>query len=295
MRKKRKGLLTTLAARVTATASVALVLVSLAFAAMFGIGANRLLEQVGEEAGFVVIMTPEATVTQINKVKQAVGKSRSTAGYTYASPEQIEQRWNDMTGADSADRALLASLDVSPFQPELDVQVKSSWLEPDSLNQIMENIRGLEGVESVGPRSAVSTDISRTTGRVMIVLLSVAGVLLIISFMLINNTVRLSVYSRRFIINTMSLVGATDGYVRRPFVLSAMFIGLVGGLIADAIAAGVMLYLPTFDAELGSLITWPEMAIVLTALPVAGMAVCSVAAAFATNKYLGRSYDSLYE
>ncbi len=295
MRKKRKGLLTTLAARVTATASVSLVLMSLAMAAMFGIGARRLLEKVGEEAGYVVILTPEATVTQINKVKQFLGNSRSTAGYTYASTEQIEQRWNEMTGADSAERAMLASLEVSPFQPELDVQVKSGWMTPDSLEGVMTRVRAMEGVESVTPRSSVAAGVGQTTGRVMLVLLGVAAVLLVISFMLINNTVRLSVYSRRFIINTMSLVGATDGYVRRPFVISAMFIGLVGGVIADVFATGLMLYLPSFDAGLGSLITWGEMAIVLAGLPVIGMAVCSMAALFATNKYLGRSYDSLYE
>lgn len=295
MKKKKKGLLTTLAARVTATVSVSLVLLLLAVAATFGIGAHHLIERVSSEVGYVVIMSPDATVSQINSIKQSVGHRTATASYTYSSPRQIEERWNAMTGADSAERAMLASLETSPFQPEFDVRVKPGWMTAQSLKSEMNVISALEGVETVDARSSVTEDVSHTSSRIIVVLLVAATVLLIISFMLINNTVRLSVYSRRFIINTMSLVGATDGYIRRPFILSAMSIGLIAGAIADLITAGILLYLPSLDADIATLITWPEMSLVLIGLPLIGMAVCSFAAYLATNKYLGRSYDSLFE
>lgn len=295
MKRKKKRLLTTLASRVTATASVALVLILLAVTAMVGLGTHNLVASLRNEVGFVVVMSDDATVSRINAVKQQIARAEFTSAYTYVSSEQIEARWNEMTGADSTERAMLASLDVSPFQPEIDVQVKPGWAVADSIENIVKRLKGVEGVERVEPAMAMVDSIDRSGRRIMLILLAVSAVMLVISFMLINNTVRLSVYSRRFIINTMSLVGATDGYIRRPFVLSAMAIGFIGGLIADVFTVGIVFYIPMLDSILASMLPWTQLWVVLVALPVVGTAVCALAALLATNKYLGRSYDSLFE
>jgi cell division transport system permease protein len=111
---------------------------------------------------------------------------------------------------------------------------------------------------------------------------------------LINNTVSLAIYSRRFIIHTMKLVGATPGFIRRPFVRTGLFNGLISGIIASALLAGVQVYAVNLDADVANTLTWTDAAIVYVAITLIGMAVCTLASIWSTNRYLRRNYDSLY-
>lgn len=288
-------ILSTLASRLTATVSVTMVLLLLALTGSIGIATRELVKEVKEELGFVILMNGEATEGDVNSIKQKIGQMPCMSSYTYSSPAEIEERWISMTGADSTERAMLTSMENSPFLPEFDVHVKSDYLEPDSLAKIIPGIEKLPGVESVTAHTAMIDDIGTATSRVMIVLLIVAAVLLLISFVLINNTVRLSVYAKRFIINTMSLVGATDSFIRRPFLVSASFTGLISGLTADLIYVLLLLYLPYADPEIARLLEWSDTWPILAGLPVTGVVICAFAAYWATNRYLRRSYNDLFK
>ncbi|MCH5346960.1 MAG: hypothetical protein J1E63_07610 [Muribaculaceae bacterium] len=295
MEAKKAKTLSTLASRLTAIVSVTLVLLLLGLTGGIGLATRELMETVREELGFVVVMRADATTSNLNTVKQTIGRAPYTSSYSFSSPQEVHERYLNMIGADSAERAMLETLEITPFLPEFDVHVKSAYLHNDSLETIIASVQRLPGVENVTARREIINDIGQATQRVMITLLTVAAALLLISFVLINNTVRLSVYARRFIINTMSLVGATDSYIRRPFLLSAAKIGLIAGGIADVFYIIIKLTLPGLDAEMATLMTWTDTALLVLALPIIGIIVCTLAAWIATNRYLRRNYNQLYD
>jgi len=136
--------------------------------------------------------------------------------------------------------------------------------------------------------------INDNLSKVMTVLLILTAVLLFISFTLIRNTIRLSVYSKRFLINTMKLVGATSGFIRRPFVVNNIFTGIIAGIIADIIIFMMLTYFSSEYAELRPVISNTDIIIIFTAVILLGVIITSIATAFAVNRYVKMKSDQLY-
>ena len=119
--------------------------------------------------------------------------------------------------------------------------------------------------------------------------------MLVISFVLINNTVHLTIYSRRFSIHTMQLVGATDGFIRRPIVMNNMLCGLVSGALAAGILALSLWAARSGNVfDIASFISWPELSFVAGGLLLLGMLLCALAAMIASSRYLKKDYDELF-
>jgi len=136
--------------------------------------------------------------------------------------------------------------------------------------------------------------INNNLSKVMTVLLILAAVLLFISFTLIRNTIRLSVYAKRFLINTMKLVGATDAFIRKPFLVNNIFTGIIAGIIADGIILAMITYFNREYVELQSVITMMDMVIIFTIVILLGILITTVATAFAVNRYVKMRSDQLY-
>ena len=143
-------------------------------------------------------------------------------------------------------------------------------------------------------QATVVDSVNSFLNRLSVVLLAIAAALLVISFVLINNTVSLAVYSRRFIIHTMKLVGATGAFIRRPFLLAGAGTGAIAGVAAAAILAGIRAYGATFDPIVDVLLPWWTMAWLLAAVILAGVVICVLASIFATNRYLRADYDEMF-
>jgi cell division transport system permease protein len=137
-------------------------------------------------------------------------------------------------------------------------------------------------------------NVNRNISTLMLVLIVAACALTPISFVLINNTVRLTIYSHRFTIHTMKLVGASRGFIRRPFMLSNLLQGTLAAVVASALLAGMASYVFTLDPALQAYVGWEQLAAVFAALLIAGILICLMAAWFATQRYLTRSYDELF-
>lgn len=152
-------------------------------------------------------------------------------------------------------------------------------------------------VEAVAAPDAEMVDTMNTNiEKAAYVLGGIALVLLVISFVLINNTVHLTIYSRRFTIHTMQLVGATNGFIRRPIVGNNLLSGVLAGLLASAVIAAAMLGAPRMGyGHLGTLVPWWQFGAIAAALVIVGALICSVAAIAATNRYLRKDYDELFK
>ncbi len=290
MEKQRHNIISTFSAQITATISVALVLLVLGIISMLGIAAHTITTDIKENMGFNIILADSIPESQVNILKQRIGNAPYAASLTYFSPEDAMAKWQEDTGED-----LMQVLGVNPFSGELEVKVKADYANSDSINQVITSLKGLKGINKINVHTDMVDAINENIRSIALMLTIVAAALLFISFALINNTVRLTVYSRRFIIHTMKLVGACAGFIRRPFINSNLISGLIAGALAAAILGGSLAYLHNADSLIAAAVPWRLVVPVLIGLPVLGIIICALAALFATNKYLRLSYDDMFK
>lgn len=288
--KNHQSRIPTFSAQFTATVSVALVLLLLGIVAMLGIAARSVTTSIKENMGFDITMKADIPETDINKWKQSWTSSPYVASVKYYSAQDALQKWQDETGED-----LVELLGVNPFCPEFEIRVKSQYASTDSIDRIIAPLKGHPQVDEITVHTEMVDAINDNIRSIALVLGIIAAALLLISFVLINNTVRLTVYARRFTIHTMKLVGATAGFIRRPFIARNAINGVVAALIAIALLAGILYYCTTLDASVAMAVTWGDAAIVFAGLIVAGILICSLAALLATNKYIRLDYDSMFK
>ena len=289
MEKRPNKGISTFSAQITATISVALVLLLIGIIAMLGIAAHSITRNIKENIGFDIVLTDTATDAEVNQLKSKWTASPYTASVRYYSKEDALMNWEEETGEN-----LMDVLGINPFSGELEVKVKADYASSDSINKIITPLKSLPYVHEVNVHTELVDSINRNINSVSLILIIITCALLFISFALINNTVRLTVYSRRFIIHTMKLVGAPGSFIRRPFINANVVSGIVSALIASAILAGTLYYLQGIDSGIASAITWPQAACVFAGILIIGIIICAVAALFATNKYLRLDYDDMF-
>lgn len=291
MSKKHKSAISTFSAQITSTISVALVLLILGIVAFMGLVTRNVTSDIKENIGFVVMLNEDISTSQLNTLKQKWSKEPYVASQLFVSAEEALQQETERMGEDILE--MMAG--VNPYQPEFEIKVKSRYASRDSIESIKTSLLNVDGIKDVVVDSSRIDDINSNTNNVILVLSIIAAALILISFVLINNTVRLTVYSKRFIIHTMKLVGATNGFIRRPFIINNIMHGIIAAIIANLILAAALLYLPALDPTTGELISWIDAYWIFGALVIIGIIICSTATLFATNKYLRISYDDMFK
>ena len=211
----------------------------------------------------------------------------------YISKERGTREMNEALQDDMVD-----FVGESPIPAEFEVYLKADYACPDSLARYEKEMRKLPGVIDVNYPRDVMESLDRTIPAVGLVLLVVAALLALVSFSLINNTVRMSVYARRYSIQTMKLVGASWGFIRRPFIWQAFRIGLVAALVAGALLGGALYYLQ-FEAGLGDiylnqLVTPWVWAATLGTVVVCGICLTMCCAYVSVNRYLHMNNRMIY-
>ncbi len=289
MSRKRNNVIPHLSTRVTATVSVALVLLLAGMAAFVGVAARSLTDAVRETNGFILILDDEVTASQTDRLRTRLESMPQVAKVTFRSAETVLERWQQIVDED-----IEAFAGINPFAPEFEVNVKAGYACADSLRIITAPLESLPEVDEIRVQTDTAREVETTLGSVEMILIIIAGVLLIISFALISNTVRLTVYSRRFAIHTMKLVGATPGFIRKPFLTSNIVNGALAGLMADILLIALLFYFRTIDPRLEELVNPVATAIIFIATIVTGVIICLIAAAYSTNKYLRKTYDEMF-
>lgn len=292
MAKRRHHIIPLFSTRATATVSVALVLFVLGLASLIGIATHRVTDSIKEKMGFVILFNEEVTASDIASVKDLVKGNPGVASSVYTSPETVLDRWQKMLG-EGEDIMRLGG--VNPFVGELEVRVKPAYASTDSINLIVAPLMLMPQVSEVKVHAELVDSINGTLRSVTFGLLVVAIALLVVSFVLIFNTVRLAVYAKRFSIYTMKLVGATAGFIRRPFLTSNLLNGFVAGLIASVGLIAVVYYSHMMELSVAEVLSWQAIIPVLAGVILTGMLICLIAALFAANRYLRLSYDEMFK
>ncbi|MBR2097223.1 MAG: permease-like cell division protein FtsX [Prevotella sp.] len=275
---------------VTLCISTAMVLVLLGLV-VFSVQTSRNLSQwVKENLTVTVVLNDEVSVGDAKQFQQDLIHRPFSKEVHYVSREQALKEQTEAMGSDPSE-----FLGMNPFPATLELQLHSDYANADSLVWISEELRKSSKVTDVAYQVDLMDSVNRNLAKVNILLLVLAVLLTFISFSLINNTVRLSVYSRRFLIHTMKLVGASWGFIRRPFMKQGMLVGILAALIAIAVLGGGIYALYYYEPNILMIITWRELVITALAVLVFGLVITLTCSYISVNRFLRMPPGELYK
>ncbi|MCH5228560.1 MAG: hypothetical protein J1F12_01015 [Muribaculaceae bacterium] len=278
------------AAHLTTTVSVSLVLLLVGIITFITLSSQKESRNIRQRLEVNLVMNDSVSDNYAAGVAQRLSAAPYAIEPGYIGKAQALKDWQEETGED-----LETLFGVNPLSPEVYFRVKAEYSSSDSLKAISKSLQAIPGVaDVVMPDSEMVEAMNSNIQSLAIILGIVALVMIVISFVLINNTVHLSIYARRFTIHTMQLVGATNGFIRRPFILNNLLAGLMAALIASAILAISFAAAPHMGwNDVSHYISWWLYACVAGGMVIAGPLICCVAAAIATSRYLKKDYDEL--
>ncbi len=274
---------------ISTVVSITLVLFVLGLLGMIIMHAQKLSDHVKENIGFSVFLTENARtadITHLQKTFDAMPAVRSTE---YVTREQAAKDLTQDLGED-----FVEFLGYNPLSPSILVTLNARYANPDSLVIFEEKVLSYPIVQEVDYQRTLVHQVNENVRRISVALLIFSTLLLIIAFALINNTIRLSVFSKRFLIKSMQLVGATQGFIRRPFVIKGIVQGLIGATLAIALLVATLY---AGQQQIPELVDFqdPQMLMSLFALVIMlGIIISWISTYFAVKKYLRIKTDFLY-
>lgn len=274
----------------TSTISTTFVLILLGLTLLCMLFAHRVSENVRQSFTVTTILSDEATDSTAQALQKELKCNAWVKDITFVSAEDVLKEQTEAMGADPTE-----FLDgKNPYLPMLELHLRADCACSDSLLWISKALKAHPEIVDVVYQKDIVEQLNAKLHKFSYIFLAISLALALITIVLINNTVRLSVYSRRFLIHTMRLVGAGWGFIRRPFMRRSLCIGLVAGLLADGVLGGIMAYFYRFDAETAALLT--EQDLLLTGVSVlgCGLLLTLVCTYFSVSHFLSMRESELY-
>ena len=270
--------------------STSMVLVLLGLV-VFSVQTSRNLSHwVKENLTVTIVLNDEVSVGDAKRFQQDLVRRPFSKDVLYISREQALKEQTDAMGSDPSE-----FLGMNPFPATLELQLHSDYANADSLAWISDELRKNAEVTDVAYQVDLMDSVNRNLAKLNILLLVLAVLLTFISFSLINNTVRLSVYSRRFLIHTMKLVGASWGFIRRPFMRQGALVGVIAAMIAIIVLGGGIYALYYYEPNILAIITWRELVITALAVLVFGLVITLTCSYISVNRFLRMPAGELYK
>lgn len=275
---------------VTLCISTSMVLVLLGLVVFSVLTSRNLSQWVKENLTVTVVLNDEVSVADAKQFAQDLSHRLFSKNIDYISREQALKEQTEAMGSDPSE-----FLGMNPFPATLELQLNSDYANADSLAWISDELRKNPKVTDVAYQVDLMDSVNRNLAKLNILLLVLAVLLTFISFSLINNTVRLSVYSRRFLIHTMKLVGASWGFIRRPFMKQGLLVGIIAALMAIAVLGGAIYALYYYEPGILTIITWRELVITALAVLVFGLVITLTCSYISVNRFLRMPAGELYK
>lgn len=274
---------------ITSSISTTLVLLLLGLVVFFVLGAHNLSIYVRENINFSVLISDDMKEADILKLQKKLDKEPFVKQTEYISKKQALKEQSEAMGTDPEE-----FLGYNPFTASIEIKLHSDYANSDSIAKIEKMIKKNTNIQDVLYQRELIDLVNDNIRNISIVLLALAVVLALISFALINNTIRLAIYSKRFLIHTMKLVGASWGFIRRPFLRRNIWSGVLAGIMADAILMGTAYWLVSYEPELIRVITPEVMLLVSGSVLIFGVVITFLCAYLSINKYLRMKASTLY-
>ncbi|MEY4595395.1 MAG: Cell division protein FtsX [Bacteroidota bacterium] len=270
--------------------SVSLVLFILGLLGILVIDARKLSDYVKEHVQLTVFLQDGASEPEVAALQELIEGAAFTKSVRYVSKEAALDSLRKDLGDDA-----LGMLESNPLPASLDINVKAEYAGADSLKKIKEALSVNEQlVSEVSYKESEVEQISRNSRSLALALLIFSGLLLLIAVALINNTMRLSLYSSRFMIKSMQLVGATRGFIRGPFLKRSFLHGMLSGLIACGLLMIMLLLISNRFPEIGQLSDLRSVVLLFCGIVGLGVLISAISTYFAVNKYLSSRSGELY-
>ena len=274
---------------ITSSISTTLVLLLLGLVVFFVLAANNLSVYVRENINFSVLISDDMKETDILKLQKRLNNEPFVKETEYISKKQALKEQTEAMGTDPQE-----FLGYNPFTASIEIKLHSDYANSDSIAKIEKLIKRNTNIQDVLYQKDLIDAVNENIRNISLVLLALAVMLTFISFALINNTIRLAIYSKRFLIHTMKLVGASWGFIRRPFLKRNIWSGVLAAFIADTILMGAAYWLVSYEPELIRVITPEVMLLVSGAVLVFGVVITFLCAYLSINKYLRMKASTLY-
>ena len=276
---------------ITLCISIALVLILLGIVVFFGFTGRNLSNSVKENFVVTMMFEHDMTTPEAQGVCQTLTKRPYIKQIQYVSKEQALAEATKEMGIDPTE----FTDGENPYQSSIELIMRSAYANNDSLAWISKELKKMPKVTEVNYQKGLIEVVNRNLAKIGFGLLFLAVLLTLVSFSLINNTVRLGIYARRFSIHTMKLVGASWGFIRRPFVMRAVVIGFLGAVIANLVLAGCFYALYSYDPEIMSIATWDVLAITAGVVFLFGIIITALCANISVSTFLKMKAGELYK
>lgn len=274
---------------ITSSISTMLVLLLLGMVVFFVLSANNLSTYVRENIGLTVLVSDDMKQPEALKFQRELNEKAYVKESQYISKEQALKEQTEAMGTDPAE-----FLGYNPFTASIEIKLNAVYANSDSIAWIEKEILENKKVMEVSYPQDLLDSVNRNLQKVSLFLLGLAALLTLISFALINNTIRLAIYAKRFLIHTMKLVGASWSFIRKPFLIRNLRIGVLAAVMADAVLMTMAYMLVKYEPQLVEIITAQTMLVVMLSVLAFGVLITWMCAYISINKYLRMKASTLY-
>ncbi len=271
--------------------SIALVLFLLGVFALLMMHAQKLSNHIRENIGFEIIMNSNVKESNILKLQKELDAMPAVKSTEYITKDEAMRRLSEDLGEDFMQ---WLGNEENPLLPSIDVRFNAAWANNDSIMVIQNQLRKNPDIKEIYYQKSLVGVINQNVRRIGMALIAASLILLIIAITLIRNTIRLSIYSKRFLVRSMQLVGATPAYIRRPFIRSGITQGFFGALLADLLLALLLYGLNQRLPELALVQDYKIVVGILVGIICLGILLGGLSTRLALSKYLHADIDRLY-
>ena len=274
---------------VTACISTLLVLLLLGFVVLVVLSAKSLSTHVRENLELSLLLNDNVTEKEVERIVNYVNAQEYTKETHYISKEAILADQTASMGLDPTE-----FLGYNPYTASIEVKLKADHANTDSIMLIKNKLMRYTQIREIAYPSELMDNVNDNIRKISFLLLVLAFALSMISFALINNTIKLTIYSQRFILHTMKLVGASWAFIRRPFLIRNLGIGIASGVLANGLIAGSIYLLLRYEPQMSYLFTWQTLGIVGGCVMLFGILITMICAYFSINRFLRMKAGDLY-
>ncbi|WP_167598591.1 cell division protein FtsX [Leeuwenhoekiella sp. ZYFB001] len=269
--------------------SIALVLFLLGLLGLLVLNSKKVADHFKEQIALTIYLKDDAKDVEIKQLEKTLALADYTKSTQFVSKEEAAEEHSKEIGENFMD-----FLGYNPLQNSIDVYLKADFVDAAQVKEIADNLLAKDFVEEVNYDQPLISLLNDNIKKISLWVMVISGVFTLIAVLLINSAIRLSVYSKRFTIKTMQMVGATKGFIRRPFIWLSMKLGMVGAVIALAGMAAVLYYLNQTFPELELLADPVILAILFVGVFLASVLITWFSTFLATQRFLNLRTDELY-
>lgn len=270
--------------------SISLVLVMVGLLGLIVLHGKNLSNFVKENIVLNVVIKENAGDNEIFTLQSNLEKNESIKSTQFISKESAAKNLSNDLGED-----FVKFLGYNPLSASIDVYLKADYANKERIQKLVAKLKKKEIVKDVIYQESLIDMVNENLKSISLVIIAFGFTLLLIAIALINNTIRLAMYSQRFIIRSMQLVGATKSFIRKPYIVSGMIHGLMGGIVAILLLLSTLYIAKTEMPELAMLQNYVEFGFLFAAIILMGIIISILSTYFAVNKYLNQHIDDLYK